>query len=259
MDNVINFLYVFFNADVFFIILITLILILLVVLIYLIEVSRRSNNVSEVAVTNEVPEEVPVENEGVMPVMSEATDKNESVETLDMDETEKVINEELSNIVVNEAEKVTNEELSSIEVNEVEKVKEPELVSQEEVSKIEDTINPIEAYEKDEEKNAVISTKELENIEKERNELYGVENNAKLIEEYETEQENKAIISYSELLKNAKSLELNYIETPREEEDGPVIKQVEIKEQPLKGVSYAAEEEYLRILKEFRKNLMTDG
>lgn len=119
-------------------------------------------------------------------------------------------------------------------------------------------INPIEAYELDEEANAVISTKELENIEKKRDELYGVENNAKLIEEYETEQENKAIISYSELLKNANSLELNYIEKPKEEDDAPAIKQVEIK-QNFKGVAYTAEDEYLKILKELRNNLTLNG
>lgn len=119
--------------------------------------------------------------------------------------------------------------------------------------------NPIEKYEEDEEENAIISTKDLEKIEKERDEIYGKENNAKLIEEYEQNQEKKAIISYDELLRNACSLELNYIEKPKEEEGAPVIKQVEIKEQPLKGVSYAAEEEYLKILKEFRMNLMSNG
>ena len=119
-------------------------------------------------------------------------------------------------------------------------------------------INPIEAYELDEEANAVISTKELESIEKERDELYGAENNAKLIEEYETEQENKAIISYSELLKNANSLELEYIEKPKEDEEAPVVKQVEVK-QSFKGVTYVAEEEYLKLLKELRKNLTLNG
>ena len=126
------------------------------------------------------------------------------------------------------------------------------IVEIKEENKEEDVINPIEAYEQDEEANAVISTKELESIEKERNELYGAENNAKLIEEYETDQENKAIISYSELLKNAQGLELEYIEKPKEDDNAPVVKQVELKNQQLKGVNYAAEEEYLRILKEFR-------
>lgn len=119
-------------------------------------------------------------------------------------------------------------------------------------------INPIEQYELAEEENAIISTKDLEKIEKERDEYYGKENNAKLIEEYEQNQEQKAIISYDELLRNASLLEVNYIEKPREE-GAPIIKQVEIKEQPLKGVSYTAEEEYLKILKEFRNNLLSSG
>lgn len=120
-------------------------------------------------------------------------------------------------------------------------------------------VNPIEAYEMDEETNAVISTKELEAIEKERDEIYGKENNAKLIEEYEENQEKKAIISYNELLRNASMLELDYIEKPKEEENAPLVKQVEIKAQPLKGVAYAAEEEYLKILKEFKMSLMSNG
>ena len=119
-------------------------------------------------------------------------------------------------------------------------------------------MNPIEQYELAEEENAIISTKELEKIEKERDEYYGKENNAKLIEQYEQNQEKKAIISYDELLRNASLLEVNYIEKPREE-GAPIIKQVEIKEQPLKGVSYTAEEEYLKILKEFRSNLLSSG
>lgn len=119
-------------------------------------------------------------------------------------------------------------------------------------------INPIEQYELAEEENAIISAKDLEKIEKERDEYYGKENNAKLIEEYEKNQEQKAIISYDELLRNASLLEVNYIEKPREE-GAPIIKQVEIKEQPLKGVSYTAEEEYLKILKEFRANLLSSS
>ncbi len=120
-------------------------------------------------------------------------------------------------------------------------------------------INPIEAYELNEEENAIISTKELENIEIERDKEYGKENNALLIQQYEEEQEKKAIISYEELLKNASSLELKCVETNAsalDALDAPVIKQVEIESTPFKGVSYAAEEEYLRILKEFKTSLM---
>jgi len=161
--------------------------------------------------------------------------------------------------LLDENKKSKEDSIEKVEISGNEESKKEEKIEEEiknEFVEVEDAkeINPIEAYELDEEANAVISTQELENIEKERNELYGVENNAKLIEEYETEQENKAIISYNELLKNANSLELNYIEKPKEDDDAPVVKQVEIK-QSLKGVTYAAEEEYLKILKELRNNL----
>ncbi len=175
-------------------------------------------------------------------------------------EYEKLLEEKSNkeNVVV----EASSEQIEKIEtpINEIEVNKEEKIDFTEPILEIEDKkeINPIEAYELDEEKNAVISTKELESIEQERNELYGVENNAKLIEEYETEQENKAIISYSELLKNANSLELEYIEKPKEEENAPVIKQVDVKKS-FKGVTYAAEEEYLKILKELRNNLNLNG
>jgi len=219
MDQIINFLYVFFNGDFFVVIIVALILILAVVLFGLIKTQREY-------------EKLLSEKE------NEEKSTNEKVELLEK-EIEEPIKEEL--VVENKTDEVLEEKVEPI--LEIEDTKE---------------INPIEAYELDEEANAVISTKDLENIEKERNELYGVENNAKLIEEYETEQENKAIISYSELLKNANSLELEFIEKPKEDEDAPVVKQVEVK-QSFKGVAYTAEEEYLKILKEFRNNLTLNG
>ena len=220
MNQIINFLYVFFNGDFFVVIIVALILILAVVLFGLIKTQREYEKLLIEKNENEKPSEDKVESE-----------KNINIETIEIPE-----------------------EIKEEDINdEVEKKVEP-------ILKIEDTkeINPIEAYELDEEANAVISTKDLENIEKERNELYGVENNAKLIEEYETEQENKAIISYSELLKNANSLELEFIEKPKENEEAPIVKQVEVK-QSFKGVAYAAEEEYLKILKELRNNLTLNG
>lgn len=220
MNQIINFLYVFFNGDFFVVIIVALILILAVVLFGLIKTQREYEKLLIEKNENEKPSEDKVESE-----------KNINIETIEIPE-----------------------EIKEEDINdEVEKKVEP-------ILKIEDTkeINPIEAYELDEEANAVISTKDLENIEKERNELYGVENNAKLIEEYETEQENKAIISYSELLKNANSLELEFIEKPKENEAAPIVKQVEVK-QSFKGVAYAAEEEYLKILKELRNNLTLNG
>ena len=241
MGEFTNLLYVFFNGDFFVVIIVALILILSVVLVGLIKVQRENERLIEES--NALKENVVKEVE---------EDTKEKEEVLLEANVEKNINESLSKEETPKEEAVVKEEI-------VEEVKE-ELEKPLEEEKLEvDVINPIEAYELDEEANAVISTKELENIEKERNELYGTENNAKLIEEYETDQENKAIISYSELLKNAQGLELEYIEKPKEDDNAPVVKQVDLKDQPLKGVNYAAEEEYLRILKEFRNNLMTNG
>lgn len=218
MDNIINFLYVFFNGDFFVVIIVALILILAVVLFGLIKTQKEYEKLLE-----------------------EKKSKKEEIEKVEsIEENNKPVEE---NIINNSLEK-------EIPIKE----------NVDPVLQIKDTkeINPIEAYELDEEANAVISTKELESIEKERDELYGAENNAKLIEEYETEQENKAIISYSELLKNANSLELEYIEKPKDDDEAPVVKQVEVK-QSFKGVTYAAEEEYLKLLKELRKNLTLNG
>ena len=249
MDQFINLLYVFFNGDFFVVIIVALILILSVVLVGLIKVQKenerlieesnalKENVVKEVVEDNKEKEEVLLES-NVEKNINESLSKEEPKKEETIDKTEEVIEE-----VKEELEKPLEEEILEI------KEETPET----------DVINPIEAYELDEEANAVISTKELESIEKERNELYGAENNAKLIEEYETDQENKAIISYNELLKNAQGLELEYIEKPKEDDNAPVVKQVELKDQQLKGVNYAAEEEYLKILKEFRNDLMTNG
>ena len=248
MDQFLNLLYVFFNGDFFVVIIVALILILTVVLIGLIKVQRENERLMEES--NALKENVVKEVE---------EDTKEKEEVLLEANVEKTINESLSK------EEPAKEEVVEAVNEVVEEVKEEIEKPLEEFSEIKeekpevDVINPIEAYELDEEANAVISTKELESIEKERNELYGTENNAKLIEEYETDQENKAIISYAELLKNAQGLELEYIEKPKEDDNAPVVKQVELKDQPFKGVNYKAEEEYLKILKEFRNDLIANG
>ena len=229
MDKIINFLYVFFNGDFFIVIIVALILILLVVLVGLIKTQKENDRLVE---------ESNALKENAIKEINNTEIQEQKEEIFEIDDINKSIEEKIDDSILEEKALETFDESSPI---------------------IEEALNPIEAYELDEEANAVISTKELESIESERNKLYGTENNAKLIEEYETEQENKAIISYSELLKNAKGIELEFIEKPKEDEDAPVVKQVEIKDQPLKGVNYTAEEEYLRILKEFRDELMLNG
>ena len=249
MGEFTNLLYVFFNGDFFVVIIVALILILSVVLVGLIKVQRENERLIEES--NALKENVVKEVE---------EDVKEKEEVLVEANVEKNINEAIAKEEPDKEENIEKTEEVIEEVKEeLEKPLEEEILEIKEENKEVDVINPIEAYEQDEEANAVISTKELESIEKERNELYGTENNAKLIEEYETDQENKAIISYSELLKNAQGLELEYIEKPKEDDNAPVVKQVELKDQQLKGVNYAAEEEYLRILKEFRNDLIANG
>lgn len=123
--------------------------------------------------------------------------------------------------------------------------------------KIEKTVDPIKAYEDKEEEVAIISAKELEGIKEEKDSMSGEISNAALIEEYEQEQELKAIISYEELLKNASILELKYEpEEIKADANRPIIKKVEVEANHYKSVSYYAEEEYLKILKDFKASLL---
>ncbi len=228
MQNFNSFLSLFFDSKFFSIIIVVLIMILLMVLSYLIKTQK--NKIKELEKLN--------------------NEKEKAAEEASI----------MDNKIIPEPETIKKEENSSIlNIDSLDNTQANIVLDLKAEKDDHNLVNPIEEYENDEESNAVISTKELEAIEKERDEVYGKENNAKLIEEYEENQEKKAIISYNELLKNASSLELDYIEKPKEEENAPLVKQVEIKEQPLKGVTYAAEEEYLRLLKEFRSNLVANG
>lgn len=113
----------------------------------------------------------------------------------------------------------------------------------------------LEYSEKDEEESAVISTDELEKKTKERMETLGLTDSQAMIEKYEEEQEKKAIISYEQLLKNASNIEVTYKEEEREK-GAPRINKVEVKTVELKDLeNYSEEEEFLRMLKEFRVQL----
>ena len=116
---------------------------------------------------------------------------------------------------------------------------------------------------------AIISTDELfsaaDNIKKET----GLDN-SEIIDMYEQEQEKKAIISYEELLKNAAALSIKYEEPKEKEETEPAIRIIEINdnktndnknnsyvESTNKVISYVKEEEFLKLLKQFRMDLET--
>ena len=120
------------------------------------------------------------------------------------------------------------------------------------VKTYDDVIND---YESSEEEEAVISSEELEKKTKERMNSLGLNDNQVAIQKYEEEQEKKAIISYEQLLKNASNITLTYKEE-KNKKGAPKVNKIEVQEKEVtQAVSYVAEEEYLKILKEFRLSL----
>lgn len=115
--------------------------------------------------------------------------------------------------------------------------------------------NVINEYEDNEESNAVISTEELEKATRDRMDTLGLNDNQAAIAKYEEEQEKKAIISYEQLLKNASNITLSY-KKENNEKGCPKINKIEVKEKEVtQAISYLEEEEFLKILKEFRLSL----
>ena len=113
----------------------------------------------------------------------------------------------------------------------------------------------ISEYENKEEEMAVISAEELERKTKERMETLGLSDNQAAIARYEEEQENKAIISYEQLLKNASNITLSY-KKEEQKSGAPVINKIEIEQKEVtQPENYLGEEEFLKILKEFRLSL----
>ncbi len=114
----------------------------------------------------------------------------------------------------------------------------------------------IEKYEASEEENAVISSEELERKKQERIEELGVSDNQAIIQKYEDEQERKAIISYEQLVKNASNITLTYKEEEPKNSSAPKVNKIEVEEKEITPAeNYVNEEEFLKILKEFRLKL----
>lgn len=129
------------------------------------------------------------------------------------------------------------------------------LIKQIDTSAIKTYDDEINEYETSEEGNAIISAEELENKIQERVDELGTTTNQAVIEKYEEEQENKAIISYEQLLKNASNISLSYKEE-KTVANAPKINKVELHTKEVSAPEcYIAEEEFLKILKEFRMNL----
>lgn len=114
----------------------------------------------------------------------------------------------------------------------------------------------IEKYEASEEENAVISSDELERKKQERMDELGVSDNQAIIQKYEDEQERKAIISYEQLVKNASNIRLTYEEEEPKTSSAPKVNKIVVEEKEITPCeNYIKEEEFLKILKEFRLKL----
>lgn len=130
------------------------------------------------------------------------------------------------------------------------------LIKQIDIPKIKTYDDIINEYEMNEEECAVISASELERVKKDRMNELGVSDNRQIIEKYEEDQEKKAIISYEQLLKNAQNITLSYVEEEKKEEDAPRINKIEVTQKEVsEPENYLEQEQYLKILKEFRLSL----
>ena len=129
------------------------------------------------------------------------------------------------------------------------------IIKQIDVNNIKTYNNKVSEYELEDEENAVISAEELEKRKKERMDTLGTNDNQVAIAKYEEEQEKKAIISYEQLLKNASNITLSYKEE-KVDKDAPKVNKIELEQKEVsKPENYLEEEEFLKILKEFRISL----
>ena len=237
MENFDKFLETFMTGDFFLIFLILMLIILLVLVLAL--VKTRSEYLEMVRREQEKIDleskfKKPVQVEEVKPIAE--VKKEEKVA-----EEEPDLLDELNKLMATSKEDMIDENKP--------------LVKQIDVPNVKTYDDIIEDYENGEEENAVISTEELEKVTRQRMEDLGMNDNQVAIQKYEEEQEKKAIISYEQLLKNASNITLTYKEETNKK-GAPKVNKIEVKEKEVtQAVSYVAEEEYLKILKEFRLSL----
>lgn len=234
MENFDKFLETFMTGDFFLIFLILMLIILLVLVLAL--VKTRSEYLEMV---RREQEKIDLESKFKKQV-------EEPKKVTEVKKDEKVIEEpdildELNNLMATSKEDMIDENKP--------------LVKQIDVPNVKTYDDIIEEYENGEEENAVISTEELEKVTRQRMEDLGMNDNQVAIQKYEEEQEKKAIISYEQLLKNASNITLTYKEE-KNKKGAPKVNKIEVqKKEVTQAVSYVAEEEYLKILKEFRLSL----
>lgn len=234
MENFDKFLETFMTGDFFLIFLILMLIILLVLVLAL--VKTRSEYLEMV---RREQEKIDLESKFKKQI-------EEQKKSTEVKKDEKVIEEpdildELNNLMATSKEDMIDENKP--------------LVKQIDVPNVKTYDDIIEEYENGEEENAVISTEELEKVTRQRMEDLGMNDNQVAIQKYEEEQEKKAIISYEQLLKNASNITLTYKEE-KNKKGAPKVNKIEVQEKEVtQAVSYVAEEEYLKILKEFRLSL----
>ena len=235
MENFDKFLETFMTGDFFLIFLILMLIILLVLVLAL--VKTRSEYLEMV---RREQEKIDLESKFKKQI-------EEQKKSTEVKKDEKVIEEEpdildeLNNLMATSKEDIIDENKP--------------LVKQIDVPNVKTYDDIIEEYENGEEENAVISTEELEKVTRQRMEDLGMNDKQVAIQKYEEEQEKKAIISYEQLLKNASNITLTYKEE-KNKKGAPKVNKIEVQEKEVtQAVSYVAEEEYLKILKEFRLSL----
>lgn len=235
MENFDKFLETFMTGDFFLIFLILMLIILLVLVLAL--VKTRSEYLE---IVRREQEKIDLESKFKKQV-------EEPKKVTEVKKDEKIIEEEpdildeLNNLMATSKEDMIDENKP--------------LVKQIDVPNVKTYDDIIEEYENGEEENAVISTEELEKVTRQRMEDLGMNDNQVAIQKYEEEQEKKAIISYEQLLKNASNITLTYKEE-KNKKGAPKVNKIEVQEKEVtQAVSYVAEEEYLKILKEFRLSL----
>lgn len=236
MENFDKFLETFMTGD-FFLIFLVLMLIILVTLILAL-IKTRSEYLEMV---RREQEKIDLESRFI----KKPVEETKSLETKVAEETKKEdeldILDELNSLMATSKDDIMDEDKP--------------LVKQIDLPNVKTYDDVIEEYENGEEENAVISTEELEKVTRQRMESLGMNDNQVAIQKYEEEQEKKAIISYEQLLKNASNITLTYKEETNKK-GAPKVNKIEVQEKEVtQAVSYVAEEEYLKILKEFRLTL----
>lgn len=233
MENFDKFLETFMTGD-FFLIFLILMLIILVTLVLALVKTRTEY----MEMVRREQEKIDLESKFKKPVEEP---KTLEVKTVEKKEEELDILDELNNLMATSKEDIMDENKP--------------LVKQIDLPNVKTYDDVIEEYENGEEENAVISTEQLEKVTRERMENLGLNDNQVAIQKYEEEQEKKAIISYEQLLKNASNITLTYKEETNKK-GAPKVNKIEVQEKEVtQAVSYVAEEEYLKILKEFRLSL----